>query len=731
MFSAPILSYITQLLRRHPSVLRHRIREIISFPRRSNCEVNQWEDRCRAHSSLCKGDSRCADLNDGGFGCENCSHASWSTRQCELRARSFTRGSFLTFPSLRQRHRLHIKLRFVTREKNALILYNGRYNDQHDFIAMEIIEGQLVVSFSLGANVSEVSAKVPGGLNDGQWHEAELSYLNRTATLSIDGCDMGVAVKYGDELNYKCANAVTHVLEPRCADLMQTCYRFLDLTGPLQIGGLPALPSDFQIKNKDFVGCIMDLYIDHQMVDLNTFVADNGTLVGCPQKKGFCHSQPCLNGGTCEEGWGSFHCHCPPGFGDKDCSANIEPVRHFMGDGFLIFTPHLRPIQTEWAISISFRTRRKNGLLLKVQLGQSSHVSLEVSDGMINYSFNEQSLLLKDKSVDDGMWHNVEAKWMTAGVWLNLDYGQYESVERLEGHIRGLYVGKVSVGGIQPSEGPENVAFFNGCIQDVRIDMNREAWLRPSLESNVKEGCRVQNPCHGNPCPQNSTCVDLWGHYECQCEMGFVGDQCLPVCEVNPCAPGSKCRPSSKFASPHDHHKYGYTCECDSLHTGEYCEVPLDHPCPSNWWGYPICGPCHCDTAKGYDANCNKTNGECTCEDKHFQPPHSDICFDCDCYATGSFGNRCDLITGQCKCRAGVIGRRCDSCSNPFAEVTLRGCEVVYDGCPQSFSMGIWWDRTLFDQESSHACPKGAVGEYSFPFFYYVYYNFKSKIFKE
>lgn len=56
----------------------------------------------------------------------------------------------------------------------------------------------------------------------------------------------------------------------RCADLMQTCYRFLDLTGPLQIGGLPALPSDFQIKNKDFDGCIMDLYIDHKMVDLNT-----------------------------------------------------------------------------------------------------------------------------------------------------------------------------------------------------------------------------------------------------------------------------------------------------------------------------------------------------------------------------------------------------------------------------------------------------------------------------
>lgn len=59
------------------------------------------------------------------------------------------------------------------------MLYNGRYNDKHDFIAMEIIDSQLVVSFSLGANISKVSAQIPGGVSDGQWHEAELEYLNR------------------------------------------------------------------------------------------------------------------------------------------------------------------------------------------------------------------------------------------------------------------------------------------------------------------------------------------------------------------------------------------------------------------------------------------------------------------------------------------------------------------------------------------------------------------------
>lgn len=50
--------------------------------------------------------------------------------------------------------------------------------------------------------------------------------------------------------------------------------------------------------------------------------------------------------------------------------------------------------------------------------------------------------------------------------------------------------------------------------------MNRDAWLRPSLESNVREGCRVQNPCHVNPCPSNSTCVDLWDHHQCICDIG-------------------------------------------------------------------------------------------------------------------------------------------------------------------------------------------------------------------
>lgn len=62
-------------------------------------------------------------------------------------------------------------------------------------------------------------------------------------------------------------------------------------------------------------------------------------------------------------------------------------------------------------------------------------------------------------------------------------------------------------------------------------------------------------------------------------------------------------------------------------------------------------------------------------QDNHYRPEGSDDCLLCECYPLGSFSRACDRDSGQCQCKPGVIGRQCDRCDNPFAEVSANGCE--------------------------------------------------------
>lgn len=56
--------------------------------------------------------------------------------------------------------------------------------------------------------------------------------------------------------------------------------RSLDLTGPLLLGGVPNLPEDFPVRNRDFVGCMRNLSIDSRAVDMAGYIANNGTAAG-------------------------------------------------------------------------------------------------------------------------------------------------------------------------------------------------------------------------------------------------------------------------------------------------------------------------------------------------------------------------------------------------------------------------------------------------------------------
>ncbi|KAL3270161.1 hypothetical protein HHI36_009218 [Cryptolaemus montrouzieri] len=677
-----------------------------------NCEVPTRDQTCRAE--LCKDDPTCNTRRTNMDEiCEDCSLenvAELYTPLCELKSRSFGKSSFLTLPSLKQRHRLHVKMGFATQSLNGLLLYNGRYNEHHDFIALEIIDGKIQFSFSLGDDTTHVTASIPDGVSDGKWHTVELHYFNKTVKVSIDNCDTALALKYGDELGGKwnCAAYAEHDLEPRCISPTETCHRFLDLTGPLQLGGLPSLPAIFQTKNVDFEGCISNLEIDYKLIDLNDYVTDNGTTSGCPEKKSFCKSVPCQNGGTCREGWNMFQCSCPKGFGGKDCSEVISQPWQFSGDGTLSFNPLLRPIQLPWLNALSVRTLLADTFLMSIQVGQNSSAVLSLRNGLLQYTYNSEIFALKSKVLSDGQWHQLEVTWLGTEIKLSVDYGDYSAVIPFFEKIQGLYVGKILIGGPDNSYSSLNAGYnyLEGCIQDVRIGNNQTSLNRPTVKEKVEEGCVVSTECQSE-CTDNAVCVAEWGQSRCECNRGYVGPLCQPVCNINPCENGAEC--VENFDS-----KKGYHCTCNSTEfSGEYCEDKMAQPCPSSWWGYPVCGPCHCDVDAGYNPDCDKMTGYCHCRENHYQPMGTTKCIPCDCYHVGSFGSQCDQETGQCKCRDGVIGLKCDSCPNAYAEITLKGCEVIYDGCPRSSSRGIWWPRTAFGSEAIESCPKGSHGKAS------------------
>ncbi|NWJ09241.1 CELR2 protein, partial [Crypturellus undulatus] len=487
------------------------------------CELSARRGRCAP--GICRNGGTCVNLLVGGFRCE-CPPGHYEKPFCAVSTRSFPAGSFVTFRGLRQRFHFTLALTFATRERDGLLLYNGRFNEKHDFVALEVVREQVQFTFSAGESTTTVSPYIPGGVSDGQWHRVQLHYYNKpvlgksglpqgpseqkVAVVTVDDCDTGMALKFGATLgNYSCAAQGTQ----------SGTKKSLDLTGPLLLGGVPTLPESFPIRSRHFVGCMRHLHVDERPVDLAAFIANNGTVPGCPAKKNVCDGSTCRNGGTCVHEWDTFSCQCPLGFGGQTCEEEMGSPQRFLGSSLVAWSGLALPLTPPWHVELMFRTRQSHGLLLRATDGGLATLTLQ-----------------------------AEAE--------------------VAGELQGLRLRALSLGGLEGDGGAVRQG-FRGCLQGVRVGGPAAGAVALDVERaarvNVERGCTLPDPCDSSPCPGNSYCSDDWDSFSCSCDPGYYGESCVSACALNPCEHRAGCsrRPGTWR---------GYACDCPPGYFGPYCE---------------------------------------------------------------------------------------------------------------------------------------------------------------
>ncbi|NXJ73147.1 CADN protein, partial [Trogon melanurus] len=525
--------------------------------------------------------------------------ASFHGPDCQQTKHSFHGNGYAWFRPIRPCVEGSLSLEFITVVPDGLLLYSGPLSNPEpgsteNFMSIELSGGVPVLKMSHGSGFMVL--QFPSHLNvaDKKWHKLEVRTNGQDVRFILDHCGAAVVseiegvgkwLSTEDRTNCEVFGSV-----PRRAG-------YLNVNHVLQLGGVKeSLPYSYpQLLHKHFSGCLRNFILDTQVrevYDLQSPAESLNSFPGCTLTDGSCEtmgSSSCGVHGRCLGDWGSFACHCLPGYYGYRCDKVAKEYRFGPGSHIRYQLPVSVPARRT-LFEAMVRTRQPDSVITSMLArNKDEHITLQVVQGFLMVSYNlgdgDYSVSLPSYRIDNGEWHHITLERNENEFTLRLyEGGGRREIVKAAGVYKEIVIDPSSLvlGNTYPFN--QNRSFqvslclASGCMKDVRfnnyripLDTHVKELVSVLSAQGVKEGCSSE-ACRNNPCNQEFICIDLWMMHECSCPPGHMvmenatGRQCVyTACAKRPCNYGTCISQSpTKFQ-----------CHCPDGYTGRNCEITL------------------------------------------------------------------------------------------------------------------------------------------------------------
>ncbi|XP_017847809.1 neurexin-1 isoform X2 [Drosophila busckii] len=359
-----------------------------------------------------------------------------------------TRESHLVLPPWETGKQSSVSFKFRTKEPNGIIiLATGSKQPRAKnpaLIAIELLNGHIYIHLDLGSGASKVRAS-RRRVDDGDWHDLILRRNGRDAKVSVDGV-------WND---FRTPGDGT----------------VLELDGHMYIGGVgPAYNSIAwpaaiwtATLRQGFVGCLRDLVLSGKAIDIAAFarVQDSASVKpSCHVQGNVCTGNPCLNGGSCLEGWNRPICDCSATlYGGPICGRELATLAFNGSQHMTIWLANGQGTKTQTEeLVLRFKTSRPAGLLLLTSAESNSPDRLEIAlvagriRASVRLSDREKNLLAGQSVLNDNNWHTIRFSRRASNLRLQVDGAPPVRAETILGRHSTMEIRSIHLGGLFHAE---------------------------------------------------------------------------------------------------------------------------------------------------------------------------------------------------------------------------------------------------------------------------------------